>query len=106
MIDNHLKAADCSESLVRQLRPLPSESALGEEDPTTVADLSQLVESSRAASDGSDDFERALRPPIAFIHFKSDTSHFPFFKSMRQHQFFSFKIQSLRNHFMQVSAGL
>jgi serine/threonine protein kinase len=43
MIDLQLKDADYSESLVRQLRPVPAS-----EDPTTVADLSELVESSRA----------------------------------------------------------
>ena len=46
MIDLQLKDADSSESLVRQLRPPPS--TLTSEDPTTVADLSELVESSRA----------------------------------------------------------
>jgi serine/threonine-protein kinase len=46
MIDLQLKDADYSESLVRQLRPV--QSTLSSEDPTTVADLSELVESSRA----------------------------------------------------------
>ncbi len=44
MIDGHLKEANYGESLVRQLRP-----AISPEDPTTVADLSELVESSRGA---------------------------------------------------------
>lgn len=45
MIDSHLKDADVSESLVRQLRPTPRE--IGDQDPTTVADLSELIQSSR-----------------------------------------------------------
>ena len=47
VIDNHLKAADCSESLVRQLRPFPTPAAPDphEQDTTTVADLSELAES-------------------------------------------------------------
>ena len=47
MIDAHLKEAELSESLVRELRPMPSR-GLGDELPTSVADLSELVESSRA----------------------------------------------------------
>lgn len=46
MIDLQLKDADYSESLVRQLRP--AQSTLSSDDPTTVADLSEFVESSRA----------------------------------------------------------
>jgi serine/threonine-protein kinase len=42
MIDGHLKEANYGESLVRQLRPV-----ISPDDPTTVADLSLLVESSR-----------------------------------------------------------
>jgi serine/threonine protein kinase len=46
VIDNHLKAADCSESLVRQLRPFPTPVPdPHEQDTTTVADLSELAES-------------------------------------------------------------
>ena len=47
MIDGHLKDADVSESLVRQLRPTPRERQIGDQDPTTVADLSELIQSSR-----------------------------------------------------------
>jgi serine/threonine-protein kinase len=56
MIDGHLKDADLSESLVRRLRPTPRE--ITQDEPTTVADLSELIQSSRSelpkppASDG------------------------------------------------------
>jgi hypothetical protein len=46
MIDSHLKDADLSESLVRRLRPTPRE--ITQDDPTTVADLSELIQSSRS----------------------------------------------------------
>ena len=69
-IDARLKDSEFSESMVRQLRPLPSDE-LSEEDPTKVGDLSELVESSRNASHnanldeptstGTDAFGRALR---------------------------------------------
>jgi serine/threonine-protein kinase len=70
MIDARLKDSDFSESMVRALRPIPSDE-LSEEDPTKVGDLSELVQSSRNArldelvsagsNTGADAFGRALR---------------------------------------------
>jgi len=70
MIDARLKDSDFSESMVRALRPVPSDE-LSEEEPTKVGDLSELVESSRNArvddlvsagsNTGADAFGRALR---------------------------------------------
>jgi eukaryotic-like serine/threonine-protein kinase len=65
MIHNHLKEADFSESLVRRLEPALTRALQGAQyDPTTVADLSELAQSSRTdPGDGqhSADWPNALR---------------------------------------------
>ena len=68
MIDQRLKDSEFTDSMVRTLRPVPS-NELSEEDPTKVGDLSELVESSRSmrvedlapSGSGTDAFGRALR---------------------------------------------
>jgi serine/threonine-protein kinase len=64
MIDGHLKEADLSESLVRRLRPPPPPAHASQHDPTTVADLSDLAQSSRAELSDTqqmDDWHGSLR---------------------------------------------
>ena len=68
MIDQRLKDSEFTDSMVRTLRPVPS-NTLSEEEPTKVGDLSELVESSRSmrvedlvrSGSGTDAFGRALR---------------------------------------------
>jgi eukaryotic-like serine/threonine-protein kinase len=72
MIDSHLKEADLSESLVRRLRPLPVEHDVSQYDPTTAADLSELVASSRADqldTPNTGSFRRSVRASTRLLWF-------------------------------------
>jgi serine/threonine-protein kinase len=70
-IRSEAKEPDYTESMVRALRPVPTEEP-GNEDPTTVADLSQLIQSSRPDSPRSPDQKEASgeqrsRRPVSWV---------------------------------------